>query len=257
MINNEVYTKSSWTFQKPQNIILTWKELPFCTKTSVKWRGQLIHIRIKANKTVYGWTRLITFLYRDKLYPCGLTKWKWSGGGNGINPPKISTSTHKLKIDTGADFLSLKEELIGSGGNLNISGNPFEIFETPEDIVFELPEPVVSRKKEIKIEKNEVTLYKYSDHNININSYAYFLEGNLVVDYWKLGVSYEDEYFTEVKSENLQKLYSEFQIENENKAELLIGLLNAFNGEKCYDNIKEFFEQKEIPFQNSVRRDCI
>jgi DNA repair exonuclease SbcCD nuclease subunit len=141
--------------------------------------------------------------------------------------------------------------------DLEFIENPFEIFETPEDAVFEIPEPVVSKRKEIKIEKNQVTLYEYRDHNININSYAYFLEGNLVVDYWKLAGSYEDEYFTEVKSENLQKLYSEFQIENENKAELLIGLLNAFNGEKCYDNIKEFFEQRDIAFQNSVRRDCI
>ena len=256
MINNTEHNEGLWTFENPKSIILKWDELPFNTKTSIRWRGQLIHIEIKAFKTEYGWTRVITFLYQDKLYHCRLTKWKWSGGGNGVYPPEIATSIHNLKIRTGGNFLSLKDELIESKKDVEILENPFEIIKTPESIVFEEPKPeVIKEPVKLEIEKNQVTLYEYQDHRININSYAYFEKENLVVDYWKLSDNYEDEYFTLVKKENLDQLYREFEIKNENKAELLIGLMNAFKGENCFEKVKEFFKLKNISFENIIRHD--
>ncbi|MSP85745.1 MAG: hypothetical protein EXR18_07985 [Flavobacteriaceae bacterium] len=101
----------------------------------------------------------------------------------------------------------------------------------------------------------EETLYEYQDSDFNINSYAYFEKDNLVVDYWKLADNYEDEYFTIVTKENLAQLYRELEIENENKAELLIALMNAFKGENCFEKVKDFLELKNIPFENNVRHD--
>ena len=253
-MNNIEQFKGLWKFENPKSILLKWDELPFFTTTSVRWRGELIHIRINAHVSENGWTRLITFLYQDKLYPCRLTKWKWSGGGNGVYPPEITTSNHNLKIRTGGDFISLKDELIKSKKDVELLTNPFEILQTPENIVFEEQKPEVKKEPaKIKIEKNRVTLYEYRDHRININSYAYFEKENLVVDFWKLGDNYEDEYYIQVNKENIGRLYREFEIKNENKAELLIGLVNAFNGEKCFEEIQEFFNLKNIPSENSIR----
>jgi hypothetical protein len=45
------------------------------------------------------------------------------------------------------------------------------------------------------------------------------------------------------------------EIENENKAELLITLRNVFKGEKCFEKVKDFLKIKNIPFENIVRHD--
>jgi hypothetical protein len=175
MPNNSEHIGSLWTFENPKSIIIEWEKLPFNTKASIKWRGVLFHIRISAHKTEFGWTRMITFLYLDKLYHCGLTKWKWSGGGNGIYPPEIATATHKLEIKTGGHYLTLKDELIENKKNVEILENPFEIIKTPENIIFDEPKPeVVKEPVKLEINKNQVSLYDYNNLSLYINSYAYF-----------------------------------------------------------------------------------
>ena len=101
----------------------------------------------------------------------------------------------------------------------------------------------------------KVTLYEYRDSNLNINSYAYFEKESLVVDYWKLTDNYEDECFTIVTKENLAKLYTELEVENENKSEILIRLRNSFNGRNCLEEVKKFLELKNIRFEYNVRLD--
>ncbi len=256
MTNNSEQIDSLWTFENPKSIFVKWDQLPFNTKASIRWRGLLIHIRIKARETEYGWTRVITFLHQDKLYHCKLTKWKYSGGTNGVYPPKISTETHNLQIRTFGHSLSLTDELIESKNDIELIENPFVIMNTPESIVFDEAEPTVVKEPiKLKIEKNKVTLYEYHDLKVNINSYAYFENENLVVDYWILTYNSENEYVTLIKKENLDKLYREFKIEDENKAELLIGLMNAFKGEKCFEKLKEFLNLKNISFDNTVQHD--
>ncbi len=266
MKNNTEHIEGLWTFENPKSIKLNWGEFPFNTMTSIIWRGLLIHIRVKTEKQEFGWTIVITFLYQNKLYHCKLTKYKGNGGRHGDNPPEVATATHNLQIRMfGPSGLTLNDELIESNKNIEISENPFVIIKTTESSIFDNINPEVTKepvklaikKNEVKlaIKKNEVTLYEYKDHRISINSYAYFDEDNLVVDYWTLSDKYEDEYFTRVKKENLNLLYREFEIDKENEAELLIALRNAFKGENCYDKIKEFFIQKNIPFLNSVQHD--
>lgn len=125
---------SLWIFQTPEKIVLEWSELPFETKTSVNWRGLIIHFRVQANKTPFGWTRLVSIRYQEQLYQCKLTKYKWSGGSNGIYPPKISTEDNNLIIKTGGYFILLEDE---SKEKREILKTPFEIIITPEDITFD------------------------------------------------------------------------------------------------------------------------
>lgn len=247
-------TDNLWTIENPKSILLSWDKLPFSTKTSIKWRGTVIHIRIKANQTETGWTRVITFLYKDKLYHCGLAKWKWTGGGYGVYPPEISTSTNKLTISTGGAHLRMKDDLIEPYEIDDKVEHPFEIFTTPNEIVFDEPKPeIIKEPIKPKIEKNQVKLYEYKGSSIDINSYAYFEAENLVIDYWKLGDDYEDEYFITVLKKNINILYKEFEIHGENNAELLIAILNAFKGENSFENFKNYLAINKIPFENGVR----
>jgi hypothetical protein len=246
-------TQNLWTNKSPKSIELRCNTLPFYAKTSVNWRGQIIHIRIKAEKTEYGWVRLITFRYNNKLYPCGLLKWNWPGSGSG-SPPEISTSNYKLEIVVLVNNVVLKDVLIKPYERDGKIEHPFEIFTTPENIVFD------KRKRSISlgpdkpiIEKNQVTLYEYRNRVV-INSYAYFEAEKLIVDYWKLSNSYEDEYFVTVDKNNVEFLFKEFKIYDANKAELLIAISNAFRGEDCFEKFKKYLKQNKIPFENSVRR---
>ena len=94
---------------------------------------------------------------------------------------------------------------------------------------------------------SEVTLYKYADRSINIDSSAYFSKDDLVIDYWKLSGDHEDEYFVTVKKEHFEMLCSRLKIKN--KSLLLTKLLNSFEGENCFENVKAFLSQNNIPFQ--------
>ena len=252
-------TRNLWQNRNPKVLSIAWDiawaKLPFYTKTTVVWRDITLHIRIDVHATEYGLSRLVTFLYDNKLYHCALGKYKGHGGSNGVHPPKISTLNHSLKIQTGLSGLSITEETINPMAERD-GVSPFRIIQTPDDIVFDLP--VVKKDPEppkIKLDKGTVTLYENKMDNININSLAYFEMEKLVIDYWELGDKYEDERFVTIKNDQLTKLYKEFQIPDENKAELLIGLLNAFKGKESFKNIKTFLKQKDIKFDYNSRTD--
>ena len=104
-------------------------------------------------------------------------------------------------------------------------------------------------------EKLKVALYEYQDSDLNINSYAYFEKDDLIIDYWKLSANYEDEYFLTVKNEHLGMLYSKFEIENNNRALLLVKLVSAFSGENCFEKVKSFFSLNNVLFENNARHD--
>lgn len=128
----------------------------------------------------------------------------------------------------------------------------FKIVNASEDIRFDFPE---RKKEDIEIRTNQVTLYEFSNPNISVNSYAYFEKNDLVVDYWKLGYSYEDEEFIVVNERFVSLVYKEFKIVSENKFQLLIGILNAFNGKGSYEKFEEFLKSKNIPYGYRVRHD--
>jgi hypothetical protein len=94
---------------KATSIFIGWKELPFIWSLAVLWRGIYFTVSIKAFKIQFGETRIITFKYNGKEFPCSLTKWKYTGGSNGIYPPQIETESHSLKIKTGLNFFELTD----------------------------------------------------------------------------------------------------------------------------------------------------
>ena len=115
-----------------------------------------------------------------------------------------------------------------------------------------------TKQKPILI-KTEVTLYEYSDSSVNINSYAYFDHEDLVIDYWKLGDRYEDEYFIIIKGNNLKLLYRKLEIQfitnSEAKSKLLDKLLGVFKGSDCFFNVKLFLDKNQISFEQKVLHD--
>ena len=130
---------------------------------------------------------------------------------------------------------------------------PFMVVNASEDIKFDFPE----RKKDpITIQTEQVTLYENNNNpSVYVNSYAYFEKNHLVVDFWKLGYSYEDEEFIVVNERFVPLVYKEFNIKTENKFQLLIGILNAFSGKGCFQKYEEFLNSKKIPHGFRVRHD--
>ena len=114
--------------------------------------------------------------------------------------------------------------------------------------------PIIPESKSVP-EKLKVTLYEYQDSDLNINSYAYFEKEDLIIDYWQLSAKYEDEYFLTVKNEHLGMLYSKFEIQNNNRALLLVKLVNTFSDENCFEKVRSFLSLNNILFENNARHD--
>jgi hypothetical protein len=116
-------------------------------------------------------------------------------------------------------------------------------------------ETTIIPKSKPVVEKLKVTLYEYQDSDLNINSYAYFEKEDLIIDYWQLSANYEDEYFLTIKNEHLGMLYSKFEIENNNRALLLVKLVNTFSDDNCFEKVKSFLSLNNILFENNARHD--
>ena len=112
-----------------------------------------------------------------------------------------------------------------------------------------------TQKDEVVIENGKVTLYEFEDINTNINSYTYYENKNLVVDYWKLVNSYEDEYFITIEKDNLDDLLYSLHLTNNNQVQLLLTIAEKFSGKDCFKNFKEHLEINKIKYETSVRHD--
>jgi len=129
-----------WVFENPKTISIWWDHIPFEMKVSVLWRNSIFHVRVLAHKIENGSTRTLSFLHENRTYHCKLTKWKYTGGGHGDKYPEIYTLSHKIKIFSGLNFLSLTDELIiPDKEEVKIDEKPFNIFCLAEDIDFDLP----------------------------------------------------------------------------------------------------------------------
>jgi hypothetical protein len=106
--------------------------------------------------------------------------------------------------------------------------------------------------KEVEI-VTRVTLYKYRDDGIYIDSYAYFEKQDLVVDFSKIAGDYEDENFITIRAENVGVLYNKLQVPQNNQSELLIQISKRFNGVDCFRNYETYLTQNNIPFVYNVR----
>jgi hypothetical protein len=78
---------------------------------------------------------------------------------------------------------------------------------------------------------------------------AQFDKDRLVLNTWRLG-SGEDEYYYIVPGDELRKLYAEFQLQEHQKAELLVGLHNAFAGKDCIEKFTKYLDYKKIKYSH-------
>jgi hypothetical protein len=240
------------------SLIFEFDSFPFEIKKKITWRELNFHFKLNGFATDQKSELSIIILMNNERYLFRTLKWKqWFHTEGKL--PKIKTSTHSLKIGPYKNFrsLSLTDVLLNPiGETIEEFENVFTISDAPSDIIFELPKKEEKvEEKDVVLEKNEVTLYEYKDSNVNIKSCTYFEKDDLVVDFWKLGNNYEDEFITIVKKDQLENLYKALEIEIENKAELLKGLMNAFKGKDCFEKVKGYLELKNISFENNVRHD--
>lgn len=124
---------NSWVFENPRTISIFWDHIPFEITASIRWRDIEFQVKVSASIIENGSTRTLSFLYDNRTYHCKLTKWKYMGGGHGDKFPEIATRTHKIKIFSGLDFLSLTDELIiQAEGEVKTDENPFGIIDLSE-----------------------------------------------------------------------------------------------------------------------------
>ena len=234
-------------------LILSWKtDKNYHSSITFEWRNILIHLNIEYNPTIFE----IKTLINGEKHRFG---WGRSHGGGGSigEKPNIETPTHQLLVSLSQNQVKLLDKNKTDNSSANNDGIPFKIIFIPSSFDFKEPVPVPDANKifKSKLNSKEVTLYEFKDGNITINSLAYFEKDILVVDYWKLGYRYEDEYFTYVYPENLSLLFHKFEIEKENNSALLIAILNMFKGEHSFTIFREFLSENNIPFSGSTRHD--
>jgi hypothetical protein len=133
-------TPNIWVYENPKTITIWWDYIPFEMTASIQWRNTIFHVRVSAHKIVNGSTRILSFLYNNKTYHCKLTKWKYMGGGHGDNYPEIVTQSHKIRISSGLNFLSLADELINPDSeDLKTDEHPLNFISPAADIDFDFP----------------------------------------------------------------------------------------------------------------------
>jgi hypothetical protein len=224
-------------------------------KDTIHWRGVELHIYIYLSRPGVKYVhQSIHFNHDNNIYECVLDYNAYGQRKRGTPPPKLETDKHYLEITIVQGRLILfdrpkNKDLSERKTNEKI----FEIYETPDDVQFYLPKVRAPEPIRFVIETNQVTLYEYKDANTNINSFAFFADDELKIDRWVLTDRYEDEYTVSIKEEGLSKLDSFFN--GATQAELLIGLHNAFKGEKAYTLAKKWLNENNIEYQEWVRRD--
>jgi hypothetical protein len=122
-----------------------------------------------------------------------------------------------------------------------------EFFETPEGINLEIPETSYRNDTpSIIVNTKEIELYNFRDANVASDVVAQFDKDRLVLNTWRLG-SGEDEYYYIVPGDELRKLYAEFQLQEHQKAELLVGLHNAFAGKGLSGSSTLTYKMSDLP----------
>jgi hypothetical protein len=239
------YVNAEWVCEKPGKYIHEWTEYPYEARSGVRWRGQEFQIRITEEPNDFGRTKTFHIKYKKKVYTCGAAKWKWSGGSFGSFPENIISGNFQLKFHCSGSNLSFEEIAIDpkkteGGGNCAV-----EFFEVSSRVKLRSHQ----HREAPCIRKNttEIELHSFRDANVATDVVAHFDKDRLVLNTWRLG-SGEDEYYYIVSGENLKKLFEVFRLEEHQRAELLIGLHNAFKGKDCEQNFTRYLKYKNIEY---------
>ena len=238
-------------------LILTWdKKGEYHSRITFEWRNRLIDMKVDVDTTWKSRTDTITINMGGKTSRFGVGR-ATIGAGTIGKQPKIETLENYLSISQRENKVTITDNLKEGKPSIFEDTRVFKVINIPSNFSLKMAETEENKIRDFKskMKKNEITLYEFNDANININSYVYYENENLVVDYWKLGDHYEDEYFIIVSKSDLNKLFNEFEIQNQNKAELLIVIHNIFKGENSFNSFKEYLSIRKIHFENLVRHD--
>jgi hypothetical protein len=240
------YINIKWVCKKPGKYIHEWDQFPYFAQSGIRWRGQEILVRISEEGIDCGRKRTFAIVYKGRIYIKGIAKWKWSGGGFGHFPENISDGYFRLTFFCNGPNLSFKEELINAENAPDRKESALvEFFKVPNNTRFSNPEP--EREPWIRKETNEIELCNFRDANTASDVVALFDKDRLVLNTWRLGAG-EDEYYYIVAGEELRKLYAEFNLQEHQRAELLVGLHNAFSGKDCIEKFSKYLNYKKIQF---------
>ncbi len=240
------YVNAEWVCEKPGRYVHSWESYPYQAKTSVRWRGLEFHIRIQEESIDCGRKKTFDILFKGKLYQHGAAKWKWTGGSFGALPQNIISGNYRLEFDNRVPGLAFDEVKINPlKRDENTIDGKIEFFETPDHIQFDRPQPKKPSCKSMRTD--EIELYNYRDAYVASDVVASFDKDRLVLNTWRLGAS-DDEYYYIVSEEPLRKLFKQFKLEEHQKAELLIGLYNAFGGKDCIKNFTEYLDYHKIKY---------
>ena len=239
-----------WVQENPKTLLLHWTKRPFHYSQIIVWRGIELPFKIACKDTEFGHSRLISFLYENKIYPCGLTKWKWMAGGNGIYPPEINTSKHHLKIRTGSDFIRFEDELIDTTIKEEIEEPAtFLLKGIPSQMLFYIPPIEKCPFRDSWTHGNKLKLFIYKDEKQTIEICGCNGEQNFTVDYYDSNKPEREDETIYIKKEDLFKLCNTFNMKQTCGAELLIILKGKFDGKNYYKEFKKFLEREKIPFK--------
>lgn len=246
-MSEEKYVNAEWVCEKPGKYKHEWEEFPYDARSGVRWRDQEFQIRITEEPNDCGRTRTFYIRYKNKVHTCGVAKWKWSGGGFGHFPEHIVSGNFQLKFASRGQNLSFEEIAINPEKTSGSEDCRVEFYKISPKVNLRRPEP----RKEPWIQKKttEIELYNFRDANTAADVVAHFDKDRLVLNTWRLG-SGEDEYYYIVPGDELRKLYAEFNLQEHQKAELLVGLHNAFAGKDCIEKFTKYLDYKKIKYSH-------
>lgn len=149
-------SKNIWCFDTPGVLKARWEGIPFLTKNRIEWRGLIFHVQINVYPILYGWTRVISFIYQDQQYNCSLTKWKYLGGGHGDSPPKIASQDHQLKIEMGSNFISFTDSPLFAQKGLDRENTVFQVSDSLKQFAPRTPNDTKTRFHFPKIKRRDL-----------------------------------------------------------------------------------------------------
>jgi hypothetical protein len=238
-----------WVQENPKSLLLHWTGLPFQYSQIIVWRGIELPIKIECEKTEFGYTTLISFVYKNKVYPCRLTKWKYSGGGNGIYPPDVNTAKYHLKIRFGMDFIRFEDELIDpTTKEENEKPATIILKGIPNQRLFHIPQREECPFMDSSTDGNRLDLYVYKDKKQTIEVSGSNSEHNFIVSYYDSNQPEREDEAIYIKKKDLHVLCHIFNMKKTCGSELLIILKNKFDGKNYYVELKKFLERRNVPF---------
>lgn len=226
---------------------IRWDQRPFHKKSTIRWKGLSFHIRISELNTDTGFLSEVIVVAGKEKYRFGSAQSKYMAGSLG-EPPVLTSDTHSLRfIKEGMALYLVEIPGAGDTGVHNPDEFAFEFSETPENIQFEEPIPLIP----VKPKKLEWVLYSFEDAKVIKSNCVYFEGEDLVVDAWEMGRSkfYEVERFITVPQSHLPGFYKAMQAEPQEKEALLMIVTEKFKGSDSFDRFKDFLKRMNIFFR--------